>query len=83
MAPALVPGTVENDWTGKEIAGLASALGKARAVMLGKPTHGSATAFTAKTRLVKLIHEQFGFEAVIWESVHRPGTGRDGASGRR
>ena len=36
--------------------------------MLGEPSHGAGAAFTAKVRLVQLLHERLGFDVLVWES---------------
>jgi erythromycin esterase len=48
--------------------GLIHAIGDARIVMLGEPSHGAGTAFAAKVHLVQLLHERLGFDVLIWES---------------
>ncbi len=47
---------------------LIAAIGKSRIVMLGEPSHGAGTAFAAKVRLVRLLHERLGFDVLAWES---------------
>lgn len=37
-------------------------------VMMGELTHGDGSAFEAKTRLVKYLHQRQGFHAIVWES---------------
>jgi erythromycin esterase len=44
------------------------AVGNARIVMLGEPSHGAGSAFSAKVRLIELLHERLGFDVLIWES---------------
>jgi erythromycin esterase len=47
---------------------LAHAIGGARIVQLGEPSHGAGTAFAAKARLMKFLHRRLGFDLLIWES---------------
>src|SRR3954468_24255944 len=47
---------------------LAHAIGSARIVQLGEPSHGAGTAFAAKARLMKFLHQRLGFDVLIWES---------------
>ncbi len=37
-------------------------------VLLGEQHHGDGATFQAKTRLVKYLHEQKGFNVLVWES---------------
>jgi len=45
-----------------------AALGDARIVMLGEPSHGAGSAFAAKVRLIELLHQRLGFDVLVWES---------------
>jgi len=47
---------------------LATAIGTARVVQLGEPSHNAGTCFSAKVRLIKFLHERLNFDVVIWES---------------
>ncbi len=47
---------------------LADAIASATVVQLGEPSHGSGSAFAAKARIVKFLHQQHGFDVLIWES---------------
>ncbi len=47
---------------------LRAAIGGARVVMLGEPTHGDGTTFRAKARLVAFLHREMGFDVLAWES---------------
>jgi erythromycin esterase len=37
-------------------------------VQLGEPSHAAGTAFAAKARIVKFLHQRNGFDVLIWES---------------
>jgi erythromycin esterase len=47
---------------------LIGAMGGVRIVMLGEPSHGAGSAFAAKVRLIRLLHERHGFDVLVWES---------------
>ena len=51
-----------------DLAPLAAKLGAARVVLLGEQTHGEATTFAAKIRLVRTLHEEHGFDVLVFES---------------
>src|ERR1044071_4229598 len=47
---------------------IAAAIGKARVVQLGEPSHNAGSCFAAKARLIKFLHQRLKFDVVIWES---------------
>jgi erythromycin esterase len=47
---------------------LGDAIGHARVVQLGEPSHGAGTCFAAKARIAKFLHQRHGFDLLIWES---------------
>lgn len=47
---------------------LKEAIGDARIVQLGEQSHGDGTCFETKTRLVKFLHQEMGFDVLAFES---------------
>lgn len=52
----------------RDLQPLRAALKGARVVMLGEQSHGDGTTFLAKTRLVRFLHEEMGFNVLAFES---------------
>ncbi|MCC6970149.1 MAG: erythromycin esterase family protein [Phycisphaerales bacterium] len=52
----------------KDLASLKAAVGDSTMVLMGELTHGDAEAFALKVRLVKFLHQEMGFEVLVWES---------------
>lgn len=51
-----------------DLAPLAGAIGNKRIVMLGELYHGDASAFRAKARLIRFLHEKMGFNVLAYEA---------------
>ena len=51
-----------------DLAPVGKAIGKARIVLLGEQSHNTAQTYLGKTRLVKYLHQEMGFELLAMES---------------
>jgi len=43
-------------------------IGEARVVVLGEATHDDGATFAAKSRMVRFLHKQMGFDVLAWEA---------------
>ena len=51
-----------------DLAPLGRAIGNSRVVFLGESGHGEGSTTLGKTRLLKFLHQNLGFDVVVWES---------------
>jgi erythromycin esterase len=51
-----------------DLAAFGRAIGDARVVFLGEPSHGTGNLFSAQARLAKYLHQHHGFDVLVFES---------------
>jgi erythromycin esterase len=51
-----------------DLAAFGRAIGDARVVFLGEPSHTTGNLFSAQARLVKYLHQEHGFDVLVFES---------------
>lgn len=66
VVPVRTVDPLDEDFSDVEPIG--NAVADARIVQLGEPSHGAGSAFAAKARLIKFLHQCLGFDVLIWES---------------
>jgi hypothetical protein len=57
-----------NDTNFSDLLFLKSVLEDKKVLLLGEAVHNDATTFLAKTRLIKFLHEQLGYDVLLWEA---------------
>ena len=67
-APIPLKSIDPNETDFADLDGFGKAVGDARIVFLGEQTHGDGATFHAKTRLIKYLHENKGFDVLAFES---------------
>lgn len=51
-----------------DLAALKAAIGDARVVQIGEPSHGDGTGFLLRGRILKYLHRELGFDVIAFES---------------
>jgi erythromycin esterase-like protein len=57
-----------NDNQFNDLNPLKNIIGEAQIILLGEPTHGEGNVFEAKTRLVRFLNQEMGFNVLAFES---------------
>lgn len=65
-SPIRTVNPADEDWTDLEPIG--RAIGDAHTVMLGEGSHGDGTTFVFKSGLIRFLHQQHGFNVIVWEA---------------
>ena len=70
LAPHVVPvrsiDPADDDFA--DLMPLKEAIGDSRVVVLGEQSHGDGPVFLAKARLIRFLHQECGFDVLVWES---------------
>lgn len=64
--PILSRDITSNDFS--DLMPLKEKIGDSRIVLLGEESHGGASTFLMKGRLIRFLHEEMGFNILAWES---------------
>lgn len=67
ISSRLSPLSVESQ-DDRDLEALGQVVGSARIVQLGETTHGDGTGFLLRSRIIKYLHEEKGFDVLVWES---------------
>ncbi len=68
QANAVAIESLTRDSDFSDLVPIANAIGRARVVQLGESSHGSGSMNQLKTRLIKYLHQQHGFNVIAFES---------------
>lgn len=52
----------------EDLQALQTSVGNSSVILLGEQDHGDAPTFLAKTRIIKFLHQQMGFDVLVFES---------------
>lgn len=68
QASSKISSILAKDNNFNDLAPIGKSIGEADIVLLGEPSHGDGGAMQMKTRLVKYLHEQKGFDVLLFEA---------------